>query len=100
MKVLDNFIHISTAYAFCMRDVIGEDFYKPPIDPDVIIKVAESMNSENDLNILAALCPKIIHPWPNTYTFSKAITEDMVRQYGQYFKITVVKPSIGMEIGN
>lgn len=96
MKFLDNFIHVSTAYAFCMRSVIGEEFYEPPFDEEMIIKIAERMtSSETDLHTLAVLGEKIIHPWPNTYTFSKAITENMVRKYGEYFKITIVKPSIG-----
>ncbi|KAJ6636616.1 Fatty acyl-CoA reductase wat [Pseudolycoriella hygida] len=94
MKKLENFIHISTAFAFCMRNVIGEDFYEPPLDSDVIIRITESLASESDLDILNAVGAKIIKPWPNTYTFSKAITEDLVRKYRKYFKITIVKPSI------
>lgn len=95
MKLLENFIYISTAYAFCMRTTIGEDFYEPPFDSDVIIRIAEKMTGENDQKVLTAFSEKIISPWPNTYTFSKAITEDLVRQYRKHFKITVVKPSIG-----
>lgn len=97
MKRLENFIHISTAYAFCMRNVIGEEFYETPFDSDMMIKIAENMTSDKDRNALAAIHEKIIHPWPNTYTFTKAIAELMVREYGKYFKITIVKPSIGRE---
>lgn len=78
-----------------MRNVIGEDFYAPPLDSDTIIKIVENMTSEKNLDILEATCEKIIKPWPNTYTFSKAITEDLVRQHIKYFKITVIRPSIG-----
>lgn len=95
IKNLENFIHISTAFAFCMRKIIGEDFYEPPLDSDTIIRIAETFTSETDGNVLTALSEKIINPWPNTYTFSKAITEDLVRKYRKYFKITIVKPSIG-----
>lgn len=98
MENLENFIHISTAYSFCMRDVIGENFYTPPIDYNMMIQIAEKLTSEKDLSVLNATCEKFISPWPNTYTFSKAITEDLVRQYGRYFKITIIRPSIGKEI--
>lgn len=98
MKSLNNFVHISTAYAFCMRGVIGEKFYPPPLESDVIIKIAENMTSESDLNVLSALGEKLIAPWPNTYTFSKAITESMVRKYQKHFNITIVKPSIGRNL--
>lgn len=99
MKVLENFIHISTAYAFCWRSIIGEEFYEPPFDSDMIIRMAENLTSENDRNVFAAFAQKIISPWPNTYTFTKAITEDLVRKYGKHFKITIVKPSIGKKKG-
>lgn len=95
MKVLENFLHISTAYAHCMRDSIGEDFYEPPFDSDMMIRIAE--NLAGDDKVLTGFREKIISPWPNTYTFSKAITEDLVRKYLKYFKITIVKPSIGKE---
>lgn len=92
---LENFIHISTAYSFCMRNVIGEDFYPPPLDADVMIQMVENMTRKQNLDVLEATCEKIIKPWPNTYTFSKAITEDLVRQYIKHFKITIIRPSIG-----
>ncbi|XP_037036763.1 fatty acyl-CoA reductase wat-like isoform X2 [Bradysia coprophila] len=94
MNNLENFIHISTAYAFCMRKVIGEEFYETPFDSEVVIRMAENMTSEDDQTALVAFRDKIIHPWPNTYTFTKAITELMVRKYEKHFKITVIKPSI------
>jgi alcohol-forming fatty acyl-CoA reductase len=36
----------------------------------------------------------LIHPWPNAYTYSKAITEDVVRQFGKLIPAGVVRPSI------
>lgn len=98
MENLENFIHISTAYSFCWRDVIGEDFYTPPIDYKTMIQIAENMTSEKDLNVLEVTCEKMIRPWPNTYTFTKAITEDMVRQYRKYFDVTIIRPSIGKKL--
>lgn len=95
MERLENFVYISTAYAFCMRDLIGEDFYEPPIDSETIIRIVENMTSDHDINVLNSFCEKIISPWPNTYTFSKAITEDLVRRHSENFKITIIKPSIG-----
>lgn len=97
MKHLENFIYTSTAYSFCMRNVIAEDFYEPPFDSEEMIRIAESMTRENDPDILNAISAKIIYPWPNIYTFSKAITEDLVRKHRQYFIITIVRPAIGVQ---
>lgn len=32
---------------------------------------------------------------PNTYSYTKAITEDLVAEYGQKFPIAIARPSIG-----
>lgn len=38
---------------------------------------------------------RLIQPWPNTYAFTKAIAEDVVRTKGKDIPTTLVRPAIG-----
>lgn len=37
---------------------------------------------------------RLIDKWPNSYTYTKAIAEDTVRQYGTGIPICIIRPSI------
>ncbi len=39
---------------------------------------------------------RLIKPWPNTYAFTKAIAEDVVRFKGANLPVVVVRPAIGI----
>jgi alcohol-forming fatty acyl-CoA reductase len=86
---LQSVVHISTAYSQCPRSEIKETFYEPPID----YRRALQLLNEFDVDI-DTLTPKLINPWPNTYTFTKAISEDMIRQYQDRLPISIIRPSI------
>lgn len=89
-------VHVSTAYSNCPLSVIDEKFYEPQCDPYRMIELAEKVDrQEFDEDTLITLTPKIVRPWPNTYSFTKALCEDMVKDYGEQLPITVVRPSIG-----
>lgn len=99
-KRLKTFVYMSTAYCHSHKEnrSTGEEFYRSPIDPEAIIRVAESYaNGEKGPydEKLAALTEKFIHPWPNTYSFSKAITEELIRRSVHVLPVVVVRPSIG-----
>lgn len=87
---LSCFLHISTAYAQCPISRIKEVFYEPPMDYRQALELTETFADSAD-----AITTKIIAPWPNTYTFSKAIAEDMIRQYQDRLPIGIIRPSIG-----
>jgi alcohol-forming fatty acyl-CoA reductase len=87
---LQSFVHISTAYSQCPRSEIKETFYEPPLDFHQTLQLLNLDKIE-----LAALTTKLIAPWPNTYSFTKAISEDMMRQYQDQLRIAIVRPSIG-----
>lgn len=75
-KRLDMFAYISTAFSHCERKFIEEKFYDVPIDPEEMIQIAEHFeNREADEDVLDVITETFIHPWPNTYSFSKVCTE-------------------------
>ncbi|KAF4517875.1 hypothetical protein B566_EDAN001829, partial [Ephemera danica] len=66
------FVHLSTAYSNSDRqEIIEEKVYPPPADPDTIIK---------------------LHP--NTYTFTKALAENIVLHEASDLPTAIVRPSM------
>ncbi|CAB3257558.1 unnamed protein product [Arctia plantaginis] len=91
---LKSFVYVSTAYSQAIssriKDEVFEDFYPSPIDPEAMIRMAETLE-ENKLNNITK---SLIEGWPNTYTFAKAVTEKMVQEAGKEMPICVVRPGI------
>lgn len=92
MRRLEAFVHVSTAYSNCIRQAIGEEVYKPPIQPDMAISFGEWISDE----LAEMITPSLIRPWPNTYTYTKSIAESLVIQECELGKIpcSIVRPSI------
>lgn len=95
MKNLIAFAYLSTAFTHCWSKDIDEEFHGTPIDPDKMIKIVEFFEKKNDSDVLDVLGKKLIAPWPNTFTFSKAITEELVRRASKTIPIIVLRPSSG-----
>uniref|UniRef100_A0A2H8TLX3 Fatty acyl-CoA reductase n=1 Tax=Melanaphis sacchari TaxID=742174 RepID=A0A2H8TLX3_9HEMI len=84
MKNLKGFVHVSTAYSHCPRSVIKEEFYHVP----VTAKELKNMLVDNEPT------SNILQDWPNTYTFTKAVTENMILTYENRLPISIFRPSI------
>lgn len=95
-KNFQSFVFISTAYSQCARLDIKEKFYESPIDYRQALDILETLDlSDENLEVFTK---KLIAPWPNVYTFSKAIAEDMVRQYQNRIPISIARPSVGKKL--
>uniref|UniRef100_A0AAQ4QUR3 Fatty acyl-CoA reductase n=1 Tax=Gasterosteus aculeatus aculeatus TaxID=481459 RepID=A0AAQ4QUR3_GASAC len=90
MKHLEVFLHVSTAYANCDRELIEETVYPPPVDYRRLIDSLDWMDDE----LVSALTPKLIGKRPNTYTYTKAMAEYLVQQEAGDLKVAIVRPSI------
>ncbi|XP_022824114.1 putative fatty acyl-CoA reductase CG5065 [Spodoptera litura] len=90
MQNLEVFVHLSTAYCRCDLDVLEEKVYSAVHKPRKIMDIVEWMDDDT----LAYLEPKIISSEPNTYSYTKAITEDLVNEYSGKFPIAIARPSI------
>ena len=90
MKNLEVFVHVSTAYANCDRQHITEVIYNTPVSPDKILEACEWMDDE----LVNLLTPNIIKLRPNTYTYTKAIAECLVKQAENEIPFAIVRPSI------
>ncbi|KAM4523646.1 fatty acyl-CoA reductase 1 [Fundulus diaphanus] len=87
---LEAFIHISTAYANCNRKYIDEIIYPPPVEPKKLIESLEWM----DEDIVQEITPRLIGDRPNTYTYTKALAENVVQQVQDKLNICIIRPSI------
>lgn len=97
MKHLEVFVYVSTAFSNCTprsSENIAEKFYEPPMQADALIEYVQQRQSDFDRELLNIVSPNLINPWPNNYTFSKALSESIVRRYGESFPIAVIRPTI------
>ncbi|KAF6209174.1 hypothetical protein GE061_014919 [Apolygus lucorum] len=90
MKHLKAFIYTSTAYSNCFRPDISETFYPTTYNWENLRDLVERM-SEEDLDYFT---PKLVGPWVNTYAFTKAIAEDMIKSYVGRIPVAIARPSI------
>jgi alcohol-forming fatty acyl-CoA reductase len=63
------------------------------LDPDFVIKVVENLRPE-DHDDFEAIARRVIQPYPNTYTYTKALSEQIVRKYGGSMNVAIVRPAI------
>ncbi|XP_065208694.1 putative fatty acyl-CoA reductase CG5065 [Planococcus citri] len=90
MKKLQSFVCISTAYCCCENTTVEEKMYPSRYNPEMIMSLVQWMEPK----LLDSITPSLIHPLPNTYTFSKRITESLLHNYESKVPIIVARPTI------
>ncbi|KAB0791210.1 hypothetical protein PPYR_03010 [Photinus pyralis] len=96
MLELRSFVHISTAYSFCVNSTIDEKIGEVPITAENLIKFVETTGEKR----VVAATPDVIKPWPNTYALTKAVAEKLLETSGAGLPIAVVRPSIILATAN
>lgn len=83
------FVHVSTAFSNTNQKVVYENVYEPICDYNKLISFVEEDKDEEleKINTLA------LQTFPNTYVFTKNITEKVVSDY-KHLPVTIVRPSI------
>ncbi|CAH2101870.1 unnamed protein product [Euphydryas editha] len=90
MKKLEVFVHVSTSYSRCEVHTLEERLYPSKHRPQNIMQCTQWMDDD----LLTYLQPKLIEPQPNTYAYTKSLTEDLVSQHAGKFPIVIARPSI------
>ncbi|XP_026819369.1 LOW QUALITY PROTEIN: fatty acyl-CoA reductase wat-like [Rhopalosiphum maidis] len=85
MTNLKGFVHVSTAYSHCPRSEIKEQFYPVSISANELKDLIK--RGENTQKIFSV-------DWPNTYTFTKALSENVILTNENQFPISIFRPSI------
>ncbi|XP_044732186.1 fatty acyl-CoA reductase 1-like [Chrysoperla carnea] len=86
------FLYTSTTYCNIDKDVdaIEEKFYKATTDWKTMIKAAENM----DEMVLNFLEHKILNKYPNTYTFSKNLAEEVIFESCDDIPTVIFRPTV------
>ncbi|KAK5637932.1 hypothetical protein RI129_012227 [Pyrocoelia pectoralis] len=90
MKHLESFVHFSTAFSQCIRNQTDETFYPCTENYQDLIVMANTLSVEK----LNEMTPAILGKYPNTYTFTKSVAEDLIRRKGTNLPMVIVRPSI------
>lgn len=89
-KHLELFIHVSTAYAFPHEKILYEKPYPPPANPNEVLNGLSWISDD----ALEGFSKKILGNCPNTYTFSKALAEDLVNQEVGKMPVIIIRPAV------
>merc|ERR1711981_607300 len=92
MHLLKALVHVSTAYANCNRDHTDEEVYPAPAPPRKALSLLKTL-PPSTLDS-PDVTKKILGDRPNTYTFTKAMAEQLVQDEGHGLPICIVRPSI------
>ena len=90
-KNLKAFVQISTAYVNCEKEGwIQEKIYQTLHDPKERLKELLQIPVE----LIEKETPSIIGKYPNTYTFTKSLTEQMLIKEAEGIPLCIVRPTI------
>jgi thioester reductase-like protein len=92
-KGLGAFLHVSTCYVNSNRanGLIEEKCYPLGFDVEEMIAKIKSMPPSELENIATT---GLLHSWPNTYTMTKAMTEQLLIKHRGDIPLVILRPSI------
>ncbi|GLV36241.1 waterproof [Carabus blaptoides fortunei] len=94
MEHLKVMLYTSTAYSHCYRKTIEETCYPAPCSPRTIIKFVNEINNDTLNEITSSLLTQGHNTWPNNYTFTKAIAEELIMERQKRLPVAIVRPGI------
>ncbi|CAF4957111.1 unnamed protein product [Pieris macdunnoughi] len=90
MLALEALVHVSTAYCNCEREAVEERVYAPPAHPEHVVTLVQTLPDD----LVDRITPDLVGDRPNTYTFTKALAEDMLIKECGNLPVAIVRPSI------
>ncbi|XP_017110720.1 fatty acyl-CoA reductase wat [Drosophila elegans] len=92
MRRLEAFLHISTAFSNCVVDHIQERFYPENLTCpfDKVLDLSESLSTE----MVNKMAPTLMGRFPNTYTYTKALGEQVIQEEAGDLPVGVFRPAI------
>ena len=92
MKQLRSVVHVSTAYCHCQRPHIEEKSYPPPMEPGQALSLLDTLDKK--IMDSPSFTKMLIGERPNTYTFTKALAEELIMTEARELPVCIVRPSI------
>ncbi|XP_055910505.1 uncharacterized protein LOC129944868 [Eupeodes corollae] len=87
------FVHISTFYCNPFVDHLKPEIYPGVFDWRTSLKLLDSTDDELN-STLAPITDKLITGFPNTYVFTKHLSEQLVNDYRSKLPVCIFRPSI------
>lgn len=91
MNDLKLFVHVSTYFSNPCESFVKSTLHTPPVDWKMALKIAESDIPDEKLE---TFCRKYTTNFPNTYTFTKNLSETVVADHYELFPIMITRPSV------
>jgi len=90
MPKIQALVHVSTAYGNCHLQETYEELYPAPISPDKLMNMTDWLSDD----VLDSMTQKLVHPRPNTYTYTKALAEHILVNEAEHVPYAIIRPSI------
>ncbi|KAH8236400.1 hypothetical protein KR026_000808 [Drosophila bipectinata] len=92
MQNLQVFVHVSTAYSNCVVDHIKERFYPEHLTCPAakVLELNETLSSD----LVDNMAPALLGRYPNTYTYTKALAEQVIQQEAGDLPICIFRPGV------
>ncbi|KAJ1519974.1 hypothetical protein ONE63_004206 [Megalurothrips usitatus] len=91
MARLEALVHISTAYTNINQDVVEERLYPTHLDWRLVVRAVSDPETARVMNTLGH---KLLGFHPNTYTFSKALGEQVMAEAARHLPVIIVRPAV------
>ncbi|XP_017004487.2 fatty acyl-CoA reductase wat [Drosophila takahashii] len=92
MVHLEAYLHISTAFSNCVIFRIEEKFYPEHLtcDSEKVLAMSELLSDQ----MMDNLTPTLLGSFPNTYTYTKALAEDVILREAGDLPLSIFRPSV------
>ncbi|XP_017102742.3 fatty acyl-CoA reductase wat-like [Drosophila bipectinata] len=92
MRNLQSYVHVSTAFSNCVADYIEERFHTELLtrSSDQVLSLFEKKSSDE----IDEMTTDLLGPFPNSYTYTKALGEDVVLREAENLPICIFRPAI------
>ncbi|EDW28044.1 GL27190 [Drosophila persimilis] len=92
MVNLEAFVHVSTAFSNCIIYHVKEKFYPEHLtcSSDKVLGVSELLSDE----LIDNMTPTLLGSHPNSYTYTKALAEDVILREGSDLPICIFRPAV------
>uniref|UniRef100_A0A6P4EHW0 Fatty acyl-CoA reductase n=1 Tax=Drosophila rhopaloa TaxID=1041015 RepID=A0A6P4EHW0_DRORH len=92
MGQLEAFVHISTAFSNCVIYDVKERFYPEHLNcaSDKVLGMSELLSD----GVLDNMEPALLGSFPNTYTYTKALAEDVILKEAAGLPLCIFRPAV------
>jgi len=98
MLHLEAFVYVSTAFSNCGILHIKETFYPENLNCsfDKILQLRETLSDD----LMDNMTPALLGQFPNTYTFTKALAEQVIQREATGLPVSIFRPAMSKLLFN